>query len=74
MKRINKNSVTDALMEALENAESMEHVVILYQNKPDCETANGFITTKETEIATANYLVDTFKAWMFTCHLQVKDE
>jgi hypothetical protein len=74
MKRINKNSVTDSLMEALENAESMEHVVILYQNKPDSETSTGFIITKDTEISTANYLLDTFKAWLFTCHLQVKDE
>lgn len=57
-------------MEALENAENMEHVIILYQNKKECEQSTGFVTTQDTEIATANFLIDTFKCWLFTCHLQ----
>jgi hypothetical protein len=74
MKRIQKNTVTDALMEALENSEQMESVIILYENKPDSDTSTGFFTTQDTDVATANFLVDTFKAWLFNCHLQVKDE
>jgi len=74
MKRINKSSVTDSLLEALENAENMEHVIILYQNKKDQESPMGFITTEDTEVATANYLVDSFKSWLFTCHIQAKQE
>jgi hypothetical protein len=35
-------------MEALEHAENMEHVIILYQNKKEVDTPMGFITTDET--------------------------
>lgn len=74
MKRIEKNSVTDVLMDAMENAESMEHVIVLYQTKKDCDSPIGFYTTADTEVAMANYLVDSFKAWMFTCHLKPRDD
>jgi hypothetical protein len=61
-------------MEALEHAENMEHVIILYQNKKEVDTPMGFITTDETEIATANYMIDSFKSWIFTCNLHAQTD
>ena len=52
-------------MKAFEQAEDMEFVVILYQNKKECETTAGFITDQSATIADTNYLIDHFKAWLF---------
>lgn len=65
MKRIISNSVTEALLSTLEIAEEIEHVVIIYQTKKDSKEPSGFNANDEQEIATSNYLVDGYKAWLF---------
>lgn len=65
MKRIAKSTVTDAIMEAMEMADEMESIIILYQNKPEAKVCNGFITSEDTKMETANFLVDQYKAMIF---------
>lgn len=72
MKRIVKSCVTDALVEAMERASDMESVIILYQNKPDVPKGIGMITDDGLTVASANFLVDTFKAWMMNSVLKTE--
>jgi hypothetical protein len=72
VKRIIKNNVTDALMEAMEKAGEMECVIILYQNKPEVPKGIGMITNDDCTVALANFLVDTFKAWLMNSVLKTE--
>lgn len=74
VKRIQATSVTDAIASAMEKAEDMESVIILYQNKPHCEVSFGFITDPDTSVATTNWLVDTFKAWLLGCYITKEED
>lgn len=67
MKRITKNTVTDALLEAMEHADQMESIAILYHNKPSDSKAFGMITDDGCTVERMNFLVDVFKAWMIKC-------
>jgi len=67
MKRITKNTVTDALLEAMEQAGQMESIAILYHNKPSDSKAFGMITDDGCTVERMNFLVDVFKAWMIKC-------
>lgn len=64
IKRIKGGSVTDALIQAAEQAEEMKHVLILYE-EADGEHA-GFIVDDTFDKKTANFLVDKFKSYLFT--------
>jgi hypothetical protein len=63
IKRIKSGSVTDALISATEQAEDMRHVIILYE-EADGKHA-GFIVDDTFDRATANFLVDKFKNYLF---------
>jgi hypothetical protein len=65
VKRIVKNNVTEALMDAMEKADDMESVIILYHNKPETPKGIGMITNDDCSVSRANFLVDAFKAWLF---------
>lgn len=68
MHRIKANSITEAIAEAMEKADDMENVVILYQNKPGVEINFGFITDPNSTVATTNWMVDMFKHWLLGCY------
>lgn len=74
MKRIIANSITEAIAEAMEKADDMECIIILYQNKPGCEINHGFITDPDSSVATANWLVDSFKAWALGCFSRKEED
>lgn len=62
-KRLICNDVTEALVKAAEFADSMEHVVILYDGKdgePDGIFCNNGITEERT-----NWLLDQLKIFLF---------
>jgi hypothetical protein len=40
-------SVTDTLMRAIENADGMKHVIVLYETQHDNKTASGGIYTQD---------------------------
>jgi hypothetical protein len=65
MKRINCDSVTDALIRATEYAGQMKHVVILYESKDEEDHPGGIFTQDDVTLAQMNYLLDKAKFWIF---------
>lgn len=55
-------TVTDAIALAMENADEMATVVILYEGKD----GTGFITDGSVDLKTANFLADSLKAWIMS--------
>lgn len=67
MKRIISNSVSDALMSVLEEAERIDQIVILYRYKGTAgeEPAHyGIHNDKDMTLESVNWLVDVFKGWV----------
>lgn len=68
MKRIAANSASDALMRALEKAEDIDQVMVIYREKEsapeDAIVKYRVVCTNETTIAEMNYLVDIAKDWL----------
>ena len=64
-RRIQCNSVTDTLMRAMEHAEEMDKVVVMYQTKKESDYPGGFFTQDELTLETLNYFLDRVKAWIF---------
>jgi hypothetical protein len=58
-----KQTVTDALIEAMDKAEGMEHVLILSIGKGDLPSK--FFTDGEQTIAETNWMIDRFKNYLF---------
>lgn len=75
MKRLVANSVSEALINILEQADELDEVVIFFRYKqpkeelPDkdgCEVRSfGMAQNSEMKVEELNYLIDTIKAWIF---------
>ena len=63
LKRMKCGSVTGALIAATENAESMSHVLIIWEGVGD--DPGGCSSDDAMDVKTANYLVDQLKNWLF---------
>lgn len=59
-----RGDVTETIASAMEHADKMEHVLIIYQNKEDAEISYGFFQNDAMQVQTANYLCDVFKSWI----------
>lgn len=69
MKRITSNSVTEALMKVMEDAEDIDRVLIFYRKKGSTQD-NGkyaFHQNQELTVEESLWMVEMFKAWMFYC-------
>ena len=69
MHRLSVTDATQALIEAMERAEHMEHVIIVYQTKREFGSSPGgyvygVVQTGHTEVASANWLIDVYKQWL----------
>jgi hypothetical protein len=65
MKRISKGSVTEALMEAMEKADELDQVLILYRYKDSGDTEHlGCSSNDELTVRDGNWLVDVYKNWV----------
>lgn len=64
MKHISGGNCSESLINALEQVEEMEHVIILYQNKENSSHVSGFFTDGDQTLETSNWLVDRFKAYL----------
>jgi len=62
MERIKCTTVTDTLMKAMEHAEEMEDVMILYYAKEDC--TGSMFTSESMKSHDALWLIEQFKAWL----------
>ena len=64
--RINcEGSVTDTLVRAMESAERMKHVIVLYETKDGDDSPGGVMTQPNVTLAQMNYLLDLAKHWIF---------
>ena len=59
-------SVTETLMRAIENADGMKHVIVLYETQHDNKASSGGIYTQdEMTLAQINWLLDMGKHWLW---------
>jgi hypothetical protein len=72
MKRIECNSVTDTIAKAMEEAGDMDRVLILVRRKggDDDHAVYDHYSNAECTQGEANFLVDSFKAWLFGCFVE----
>lgn len=56
-------SVTTALMQAMEGADKMKSVVIMYETKDDCEEPGGIILSKGQTYADVLWHLEMAKKW-----------
>jgi hypothetical protein len=63
-KRTNFQDVTETLVRAMERAEEMEHVVVLYQAKESTGRTGGIFTQNDVTLSQMNWLFDLGKAWL----------
>lgn len=68
--RIKSGSVTDALMEAMEQAEEFKTCIILYEK----EGFSGFINSDSATFKDAYYMADMFKAYLLRWALEGEEE
>jgi hypothetical protein len=66
--RIKLSTVTDALLAAMERAEQMEHVLILWCPKGEVSAAGGFMTDGEQTVAETVWMIERFKQWLLSTH------
>lgn len=66
MKRINKDTATDCLLEAMEHADEMQHVIVIYETKEGNNNTHGAIVTKDSTLAQLGFLLDVTKSWLIS--------
>ena len=60
-------SVTDTLMRAMECAEEMKNVIVIYETHEDSHSASGgILTQEEVPLSKINWLLDLGKSWLFS--------
>ena len=64
MKSEHIESIVDLAADIAGNADDIEEVLVIYTLK---STGEGYSLDNELTVAQANFLVDKFKHWMFTC-------
>jgi len=57
-------SVTDVLIKALENADRMKTVIVIYETKDDEKNSHGVIVQNNSTAAGTNWLLDIAKNWL----------
>lgn len=64
-RRINHNTVTAALMDAMEHADTMQRVVILYDTKDGEDHSGGIFAQEDMTLSQMNFMLDRAKHWIF---------
>lgn len=62
--KICESSVTEAIAKAMENADRMKQVVIIYETNDDQDTSHGVICQGNITREKTNYLLDIAKEWV----------
>lgn len=57
-------NVTECLARAMEHADEMKHVIVVYEAHDEDEKAGGWFSTKGMTVPTMNYLFDMAKQWI----------
>jgi hypothetical protein len=62
---IARKDVTDTLAHAMESADKMRHVIVIYETIESEDSAGGVISSDEVTLSKMNYLLDMGKKWIF---------
>lgn len=63
--RENFSDVTDTIAKAMENADKMKTVIIIYETYEDNKTSTGGVLTQENaSLSQMNWLIDMAKWWL----------
>lgn len=77
MKDTKVETTADVLVRAFEMADEIENVIIIYERKKENPSARGnflgCIESKDMTLERANFLVDSYKVWLWSW-LTAEDE
>ena len=62
--RIANKSVTEVLARAMEHADRMRTVVVVYDTPEDSDIAGGVIIQEDTTFSSINWMLDQAKKWI----------
>ena len=62
--RIASKSVTDTLARAMENADKMRNVVVLYDTPEDCDEPGGVFIQEDVAFSSILWLLEQAKKWI----------
>ena len=57
-------SCSEAIASAMEHADDMESILILYETKDGCEQSTGSFENEELTVGAALFLLETYKHWL----------
>lgn len=70
MERRKVEHAADVIIKAMEMSDELEHVIIIYQRKTENPSPKGawlgFIESDHTKLETANFMVDSYKHWLWS--------
>jgi hypothetical protein len=58
--------VTDTLAHAMESADKMRHVIVIYETIESEDSSGGVISNDDVTLSKMNYLLDMGKKWIFS--------
>ena len=62
--RLASKSVTDVLAKAMESADKMRTVVVIYDTPEDCDSPGGVFIQEDTTFSSINWMLDQAKKWI----------
>lgn len=72
--RENFADVTDTIAKAMENADKMRTVIIIYETYEDNKTSTGGVLTQEgASLSQMNWLIDMAKWWLMNLTTRESD-
>ena len=72
--RENFADVTDTIAKAMENADKMKTVIIIYETYEDNKTSTGGVLTQEgASLSQMNWLIDMAKWWLMNLTTRSED-
>jgi hypothetical protein len=72
--RENFVDVTDTIAKAMENADKMKTVIIIYETYEDNKTSTGGVLTQESaSLSQMNWLIDMAKWWLMNLTTRESD-
>jgi hypothetical protein len=72
--RENFADVTDTIAKAMENADKMKTVIIIYETYEDIKTSTGGVLTQDSaSLSQMNWLIDMAKWWLMNLTTRESD-
>jgi hypothetical protein len=72
--RENFSDVTDTIAKAMENADKMKTVIIIYETYEDNKTSTGGVLTQDSaSLSQMNWLIDMAKWWLMNLTTRESD-